>query len=391
MANADARLNPRQLQAAACSGMLVFGIVMALIGALLPALAARLSFDVSRAGSLFLWMNASMLASSLLLGALMDRYGLKAPLAAGPALTAAALLLFLRAGSFESLLPAAALLGAGGAAVNAGSNTLIADLHPDPAQKGAALNWLGVFFGFGALLLPLGLGALVETAGAGPVLAAAAALCLAAGVAASLPRYPAPKRRDGLRLAEVPGLLRSPTLSLAGALLFFQSGIEFTLGGYLTLFLTRQAGLSIPAASWALAGYWAALMLARVLLSRRPARKPHFTVLACALASAACVLVAAASPGAALAVAALIASGAALAGIFPTVLGILGARFVERSGTVFGLAMAMALCGGITLPWTAAHLAASFGLRWVLVMVAAAFCAIAALGFALRAARVRAA
>jgi fucose permease len=96
------------------------------------------------------------------------------------------------------------------------------------------------------------------------------------------------------------------------------------------------------------------------------------------------VLLAAASPRAALAVAALIASGAALAGIFPTVLGILGARFPDSSGTVFGLTMAMALCGGITLPWAAAHIAAGPGLRWVLAMVAAAFCAIAALSAALR-------
>ncbi len=386
MASADSRLSPRLLSTAACAGMLVFGIVMALVGALLPALAARLSFDVGRAGALFLWMNSSMLACSLLLGALMDRYGLKAPLAAGPFLTAAALLLFHRAASFEALLPAAALLGAGGAAVNAGSNTLIADLHPDPARKSAALNLLGVFFGFGALLLPLGLGAVVASAGAAPVLAAAAALCLAAGLYSSLPRYPAPKRRDGLRLREVPALLRAPTLALAGLLLFFESGVEFTLGGYLTLFLTRHAGLSIPAASWVLAGYWAALMLARVLLSRLlPGRDPHATVLACALASAAATLLAAAAPQAWLAAAALVAAGAALAGIFPTVLGILGARFQQRSGTVFGLVMALALCGGISMPWAAAHIASGPGLPWVLALVAAAFCAIAALSLRLRA------
>ena len=47
--------------AAAYAGMLVFGIVMALLGAVLPALSARLEYSVADIGGLFLAMNSAML------------------------------------------------------------------------------------------------------------------------------------------------------------------------------------------------------------------------------------------------------------------------------------------------------------------------------------------
>ena len=69
---------------AAYAGMFVFGIVMALFGASLPALAGRLEFQVADIGTLFLAMNGAMLVSSLALGLAMDRFGMKPPLALGP-------------------------------------------------------------------------------------------------------------------------------------------------------------------------------------------------------------------------------------------------------------------------------------------------------------------
>ena len=59
--------------------MFVFGIVMALLGAILPSLAGRLQFETADIGTLFLVMNGAMLASSLALGLAMDRFGMKPP------------------------------------------------------------------------------------------------------------------------------------------------------------------------------------------------------------------------------------------------------------------------------------------------------------------------
>ena len=80
-----------------------------------------------------------------------------------------------------------------------------------------------------------------------------------------------------------------------------------------------------------------------------------------------------------MAIAAILVTGLALAGIFPTVLGVAGAAFREHSGTVFGILFTVALTGGMTMPWVAGNLAASTGLRAVFVLAAVNFLAIAVL------------
>src|SRR5690606_4251923 len=54
---ASAAAHRRLLSAAAYAGMFVFGIVMALLGAVLPALSGRLAFEVADIGRLLLYMN----------------------------------------------------------------------------------------------------------------------------------------------------------------------------------------------------------------------------------------------------------------------------------------------------------------------------------------------
>lgn len=368
------------LSAAAYAGMLVFGVVMALLGAVLPALSGRLSYTLAGIGSLFLFMNFAMLLTSLMLGVAMDRFGMKAPLAAGPWLVALALALIARANNYTALLPAVVLLGVGGGALNGATNTLVADLHEDPRKKSAALNLLGVFFGFGALLLPFTLGALLAAAGIQRLLYGAAVLCALTGMFAFSLSFPAPKQPQRLPIGRMPGFLRLPVVLLMGLLLFFQSGNEFLLGGFFSTYVTRGLGESAGKASYLLAGYWASIMVARLILSRVLLRAGGHAVIAlsavCAAFGATWI---AASDNAAQAAAGIAWTGVALSGIFPTLLGLAGARFREHSGTVFGLLFAMALCGGMLMPWLAGHVAEAVGLRWVFVQAAVAFFAIAVL------------
>jgi fucose permease len=179
----------------------------------------------------------------------------------------------------------------------------------------------------------------------------------------------------------MPRFARIPALRAFGLLLFFQSGNEFLFGGYVASFLTRETGMPVTAASYALAAYWAAIMLGRGALSHLALRvDPWHVVLAGAGLAAAGALVVAASPAAAVAVAGALLAGLALAGIFPAVLGLTGARFREHSGTVFGILFTVALCGGMTIPWLAGHLAEAAGLRAVFVFAALNFGAVGLLG-----------
>jgi FHS family glucose/mannose:H+ symporter-like MFS transporter len=358
--------------------MFVFGIVMALLGAVLPSLTGRLQFATQDIGTLFLVMNGAMLAASLVLGMAMDRFGMKLPLALGPLLVAAALMMVVRATAFATLLPAVVLLGIGGGALNGATNTMVADLHDDPGRKGAALNLLGVFFGFGALFLPFAIGALLTTLSVGRLLTAAAVLCAAVGAVASMLVFPAPKQTHALPVAEMPRFLRSPLVLVFAALLFFESGVEFTLGGFISTYLTHDLAVaSVATASWILAGYWASIMASRAVMSRLAfGRDPYKTLPLCALGACMGAVLTALAASTAVAAVGVVVCGWSLAGIYPTALGIAGDRYRSHSGTVFGILFAVALSGGMILPWVAGQIGGATSLRWVFAMIAASFAAI---------------
>lgn len=375
----------RALTTVAQASMVAFGIVMAIVGAIVPALTDRLAFTLGEVGTLFLAMNAAMLVASLTLGLVVDRFGLKPALSAGAGLVAVGLLLIGRADRYADLLPAVACLGFGGGLLNGGANTLVADLHADEARKAAALNRLGVFFGFGALLMPFSLGALTAALGVGGLLVAAALACGVTGLAAALLRFPPPKQAQGWPLGQMPRFLRMPFVVAIAFLLFLQSGNEFALGGYISSFLTGELRVTLTRSSYALAAYWAAIMVGRMVVSGVLSRVPGGLVVLGSAASAALgALVLAWAPTPVAAIAGAVFTGLALAGIFPTVLGLAAARFQEHSGTVFGILFTIALSGGMTIPWLAGHLADAAGLRWVFVLVAANFAGVALLSVAAR-------
>ena len=79
----------------------------------------------------------------------------------------------------------------------------------------------------------------------------------------------------------------------------------------------------------------------------------------------------------------MVLMGVSFASIYPTILGQAGARFPEHSGTVFGLLFAIGLAGGMLLPWTAGHLAETFGLRIAFTLAVFAAAAIFVLQLAI--------
>jgi fucose permease len=376
-----ASLRTAALAGVAWAGMLVFGVVIALIGAVMPVLSEQIGFGLGDVGRLFLAMNAAMLATSLFAGPAMDRFGLKTPLTLGAWIVAIALWAIAGASRLADLLPAVVALGIGGGALNAGTNTLVADLHDDPKRKSAALNVLGVFYGFGALLLPMSIGALLARAGIDGLLYTAAALCVVIGMATAVLRFPAAKQGHAWTPAQVPRLLREPLVLALAFLLFFESGNEFVLGGYVAAFFTRELHVSVGGASYLLGVYWAALMLSRLLLSRAVLRfGAERVIIAGALVAAAGALLLGAAPSPWPALAGVVITAFALGGIFPTVLGLAGAAFPDRSGTVFGILFTVGLTGGMVMPWLAGQLAESAGLRNVFALAAGNFAAVALLG-----------
>jgi fucose permease len=150
---------------------------------------------------------------------------------------------------------------------------------------------------------------------------------------------------------------------LLGFLLFFESGNEASIGGWTSTYV-NGAGYSPRAATLALAAYWAALMLGRILAARmlHALAKSSLVGLSATVSLIGCAILLTAH------LFWFFLLGTALIGlsygpIFPTTLAIAGDRYSKRAGTVFGLLFSIALIGGMLLPWAVGQVSQQFGLR----------------------------
>ncbi len=356
------------------AGAFVFGIVMSALGSILPSLFEAIGFEKGAAGGLFFVMNLGMLTSSLLFGPVCDRFGFRATLIVSTLLIAASFSALSGAGSYGAILLSLSVLGFGGGALNGGANALLNDISPD--RRASALNLLGIFFGFGALFTPFFIGSLLAIMGLRLILLSLAALALASLGLFVVARYPEAKHVAGFSWPSCRRALTSPLLLLFGVLLFFESGNEFTIGGWLTTYLGDKLAVAPRLAAYVLAGYWTALMIGRLAVSRLATRmsSSSLVILSALLAlSASLGLIFSGGAAAAAASAALIGLG--FAAIFPTTLAQAGAAFADYSGTAFSVIFAMALTGGMTAPWLVGRIAQSHGVGvgfWVTVAGCAA-------------------
>jgi len=352
----------RSLMSSACAGIFVFGIVMAILGAILPSLFSKIQFNKSEAGNLFFYMNLAMLAVSVFFGPIVDRFGYKIFLMLSSLLVALSLILFNLASTYSFLILAAVLLGFGGGGLNGGSNALTSDLYPE--RRSAALNLLGIFFGFGALAIPFLIGMLLGSIGLNAILIVAMLLSLIPFLFFVLLRFPLAKQAQGFPLRQAAKVVGHPLLWLCGFLLFFQSGNEFTIGGWTSTYLNEYFRLTPTTASLVLAGYWAAIMIGRLIVTRLVRLVKNETlILGSAILSflAAVIMVSAASGGMASLGAVLIGLG--FAAVYPTTLAVVGEAFPAFSGTAFGVVFVIGLAGGMTAPWLAGKVAMASSLR----------------------------
>lgn len=354
------------LTANAC--MFVFGVVLLLMGSLLPSL----KVNYVQAGGLGSLPLVGILAATVLVGPVLDTVGAKPVLAAGLAMVTGAVGLMPSVHTYAALAMAALVYGFGGGVLNTATNALVADLSA--AGRGAALNLLGFSFSLGALAAPLlmsTVGGRVGTASVLHILAVGTGLILAPVL---IFRFPA-ATYAGTRLGELLRVLKHPLVWLFGALLFFESGSENSMFVWAGKIAAGVFNATPQRAGWALVGLTAAIgagrlgatFLLRVLGSRR-------TMLLSAAVTVTGTLLAFTSRAFPTAVLGMVVIGLGLASIYPTTLGVAGDRFPRQTGTVFGAIMAVSLVGGTAGPSICGSLAAT-GLRnilWVPMIAAVA-------------------
>jgi MFS transporter, FHS family, glucose/mannose:H+ symporter len=361
--------NRRLVFTAACVGMLVFGVVLTTLGSILPSLIERFGMDKASAGSLFALMSIGLLLGSVVFGPIADRRGYKGLLAGGLALILVGLEVIAFAPSLAVLRIGIFVTGFAGGIVNGSTNAVVSDVSD---RKTAGLSILGIFFGIGAVGMPFSFGVLLDTFTYGTLIAATGALLLLPLAFTAAIQFPAPRHAAGASGAEGRGaaLLRQPLLLMLGLMLFLQSGMEITLGGWTATYFNEVLGLQGNQALFYLSLFWFGMMLARLALGTvlrdiAPARV-LYVFIAIAFAGALLLLQA---QSLALAATGVFLAGAGLAAGFPVVLGYVGHSYAAASGTAFSIALVMALSGGSIIPFATGALAEGYGLRMSLIIV----------------------
>jgi fucose permease len=341
--------------------MLAFGIVLTTLGAVLPSIIERFGLDKAQAGELFLLMTMGIIAASLVFGPMVDRYGYRGILLAATALILAGLEGIAFAPTLASLRVSIVMIGFGGGIVNGATNALVADISS--GERGANLNLLGVFFGISAVGVPFVLATLTGRFSQSTLLAGVGALVVVPFAVIAASRFPMPKQPQGFPIAAAGGLIKDPVMLLMCVILFLESGLELTVGGWISTFVKEVLGVEAGNALMILSLYWLGMMLTRIAVGNILRRASHirvlYVLLAIALTGAALLLT---THNVAIAAAGVFLLGVGFAAMFPTVLGFIGDRYATLSGTAFSLAIAIALVGGMLLPYFAGILGGKYGM-----------------------------
>ena len=359
--------NKRLVFWAACVGILLFGMGLITLGAVVPNLKDEFQLDEISAGTLFSILPFGILVGSLIFGPFCDKYGYKI------LLSLACISMF---AGFEGIAYAPSqgllkicifLIGLGGGAINGATSALVSDISEK--DKGANLSLLGVFFGIGALGMPLLLGILEGSFNFQAIVSFVGIVTFAAGIFYLLIKFPPPKQAQGFPLSKGLSLLKDNVLILIAFFLFCQSSFEAIINNWTTTYLTGQLSIQPNKALYALSLFVVGMAVMRLLLGSvfRNTDVKKLWIAAFTMTGLGLILLAFGKsfiPS----VAGLILLGAGLAGGFPLMLGFVGNRYKELSGTAFSLVLVIALIGNMIINYSMGLIAQTYGIRHLITV-----------------------
>ncbi len=369
-----------QVFAAACLGMLLFGIVFLSLGSVNNMLAERFHLDDQSIGTLTALLPFGILTGSLIFGSIVDRFGYRWLLVGASLIVGGALEGIAFAGDKRLIQLCIFAIGFGGGMLNGATNALAADVSE--GQRGARLSLLGVFFGIGALLMPSTLAALSHSFPTSTIVAAIGGLVLLPAVYSLLIEFPPPKMQSALLTPFVGfALLRDPFFLFACLAMAIQSGMEGMSNDWMTRYFLKSAEQLSTVRSereiqLSLVALTIGMVATRLVLSWLLKYVSSKIVLAASLATTACgALVLATTSDYNLSLLGPLLIGCGLAAIFPVVLGYVGDRYPNLSGTAFSTIFVVALTGNMAINKTFGAIAQKHGVvQYPLMMLGLLAC-----------------
>jgi len=347
---------------AACAGIFLFGISLITLGAVATDLRSKFHLSGTDAGTLFSILPFGILTGSLIFGPVCDRYGYKYLLVLACIGMFAGFEGIAYVNSHRLLKICIYIFGLGGGIINGATNAVISDISPE--HKGADLSLLGVFFGLGALGMPLVLGMLKSTSSFS-VVASVGWLTLAVAVIYAFVNFPPAKQKENSIRTNWKSLFQW-LLVLIAFFLFFQSSFEAIINNWATTYLTTKGVMKESHALYALSLHIVGMVAMRLLTGSLLRNVSEIKIMwSCLLMLVIGIAMMQIGETKTVTITGLIFSGAGLAGGFPLMLGITGKYFAQLSGTAFSFVFTVALIGNMLINYLMGIIVDEFGVRYL--------------------------
>ena len=355
----------------ALAGFLLSGFLLALLGAILPAWGYHRDpprFTV--VGNYFLCLAIGIVAAATPARRIMARRGVAFLLTFASGLACASLLyLALLSPAVSAWWRALGLLSLGTAAGLLNMALFHAISQRFRSDAAGTVNIGGVWYGVGCLLATMLVGGTFYAYSVAVILAL---MALVPGIFAGLyarASFPPGSAGTEPTLRQALAEVRSPGAILFALLLFFQFGNEWSLAGWLPLYLYHRVGLSLSAAVWTLALYWLFLLTGRLGSVAILPRVRHGRLLLGSVVSAlfGCLILASTKTGFG-AASGVFFVGAGYASVFPLVAEAIGRRFPYYHPGFFNGIFSLAMVGGLLAPASIGYAASAWDVRVVIVI-----------------------
>jgi len=337
----------------------ITGVVMTLLGPMLPMLSARWALNDTQAGYLFVAQFAASIGGMLLSSVLVHRYGYRITLLLSLLVMAIGVGILARANWMFGII-SVCIFGLGFGINTPAANLRIARTNPHKAAS--ALNLLNSCWGVGAMACPLLVASVQRSRHTSQFLYGTAIALIALATYISAVRFTADGRAATEKNVEAgrSKSWNSRLLPIVAGLFFIYVGTENSVGGWVASYARRID----PHALWAITPsfFWGALLLGRFSapLALRHVREDRLATAGVALAAVGVLTLLAAKGMPTIMIGAAI-SGLGLSSVFPISVSLLTHWFGETVPRISGLIFACGNFGGAVLPWMVGALSTHFG------------------------------
>ncbi|MGH9511716.1 MAG: MFS transporter [Terriglobales bacterium] len=337
----------------------ITGVVMTLLGPMLPMLSARWALNDVQAGYLFTAQFAASMGGMLLSSVLVERYGYRITLLFSLLVMAAGVAALARANWMFGLV-SVCIFGLG-----FGINTPAANLRiarTNPTRSASALNLLNSCWGIGAMACPLLVASVQRSRHTSQFLYGTAAALIALGAYLLAVRFTLDGKGESESQASIPqsGVWNNSLLPIVAGIFFIYVGTESSIGGWVASYARRIDSRAL----WAITPsfFWGALLLGRFSapLALRRVRETSLATAGLALAAVG-VLTLLAAKGMPMVMVGAAISGLGLSSVFPISVSLLTHWFGDTAPRISGAIFSGGNLGGAVLPWVVGALSTHFG------------------------------